>query len=250
MDKNGPLWVFLSFILGLWPCRKDRAYTLGLQVDLGFIFQNFRCGRTAYVAQHDYEMDSLCYFIKLSYDYWKATGICFLLQVYLWGITGLFDTEWRETIEKILETWLIEQKHNTLSQYTYPTLAGDKVSEKPYTHLKGHQNMWQQTIMGWDATKFVNLSLFSYIRWWQVPVSLFNTFEHDGSRSASTSVLQNGLINVEGSGNIHYILSKWKEHHSNSKQVKYLSFLILITLKDGYRSGRGHLWACHSSKKR
>lgn len=34
-----------------------------------------RCGRTAYVAQHDYEMDSLCYFVKLSYDYWKSTGI-------------------------------------------------------------------------------------------------------------------------------------------------------------------------------
>jgi meiotically up-regulated gene 157 (Mug157) protein len=35
---------------------------------------DFKSGRTIHVAMHNYEIDSLCYFIKLSYDYWKATG--------------------------------------------------------------------------------------------------------------------------------------------------------------------------------
>eukprot|EP01127_Copromyxa_protea_P009808 TRINITY_DN2339_c0_g1_i3.p1 TRINITY_DN2339_c0_g1~~TRINITY_DN2339_c0_g1_i3.p1 ORF type:complete len:564 (+),score=71.19 TRINITY_DN2339_c0_g1_i3:407-2098(+) len=78
---------------------------------------DYRCGRTAYVAQHDYEMDSLTYFIKLSYDYWKSTGI-----------SAIFDEDWREAIVAILDTWDIEQNHNSKSQYTYPTLLKDKGS--------------------------------------------------------------------------------------------------------------------------
>ena len=87
-----------------------------------------RCGRTAYVAQHDYEMDSLCYFVKLSYDYWKSTGIRFITKLST-GINALFDTEWKSAIEKIIETWLIEQNHYIKSSYTYPTLQNDKVGD-------------------------------------------------------------------------------------------------------------------------
>ena len=61
-------------------------------------------------------MDSQCYFVKLSYDYWKATGI-----------NALFDVEWKGAVEKIIETWLIEQNHNEQSKYTYPTLDHDRV---------------------------------------------------------------------------------------------------------------------------
>ena len=36
---------------------------------------NIQSGRTIHATMHSYEIDSLCYFIKISYDYWKATGI-------------------------------------------------------------------------------------------------------------------------------------------------------------------------------
>jgi hypothetical protein len=44
------------------------------------------------------------------------------------GINAIFDSEWRQTIKRIIDTWLIEQNHNRESQYRYPTLDGDKVA--------------------------------------------------------------------------------------------------------------------------
>ena len=36
---------------------------------------DFKCGRTIHVAQHDYEMDSLAYVVRLAYLYWKKTPL-------------------------------------------------------------------------------------------------------------------------------------------------------------------------------
>lgn len=70
---------------------------------------DFKCGRTIHVAQHDYEMDSLAYVVRLAYQYWKKTGrTCWMQNV-------------QKTWHRIVDMWIVEQDHSK-STYTYPTL--------------------------------------------------------------------------------------------------------------------------------
>src|SRR3990167_2255121 len=72
--------------------------------------QDILSGRTIHVAMHDYEVDSLCSFIKLSYKYWKASDV-----------TEIFEEEWLKTAKTIVSLWQLEQDHHN-SNYTYPIL--------------------------------------------------------------------------------------------------------------------------------
>ena len=73
---------------------------------------DFKCGRTVHVAQHDYEMDSLAYVVKLAYQYWKKTGrTCWMTEV-------------QKTWHRIVDLWILEQDHSK-SKYTYPTLENN-----------------------------------------------------------------------------------------------------------------------------
>lgn len=49
---------------------------------------NLRLGRTGFIATYNYEIDSLAYFIRLSYRYWKATSL-----------TSIFTQEWIDTVD-------------------------------------------------------------------------------------------------------------------------------------------------------
>ena len=80
---------------------------------------DFKSGRTIHVAMHNYEIDSLCYFVKLSYDYWKLTGI-----------SDIFDEQWKSAVNLIIKTWRIEQDHSQ-SQYRYPELRFVNGNAKP-----------------------------------------------------------------------------------------------------------------------
>tara|TARA_B100000795_G_scaffold183742_1_gene139367 strand:- start:380 stop:8629 length:8250 start_codon:yes stop_codon:yes gene_type:complete len=73
---------------------------------------DFKCGRTIHVAQHDYEMDSLAYVVRLAYQYWKKTGrTCWMQNV-------------QQTWHRIVDMWILEQDHSK-STYTYPTLENN-----------------------------------------------------------------------------------------------------------------------------
>lgn len=73
---------------------------------------DFKCGRTIHVAQHDYEMDSLAYVVRLAYQYWKKTGrTCWMQNV-------------QKTWHRIVDMWILEQDHSK-STYTYPTLTNN-----------------------------------------------------------------------------------------------------------------------------
>ena len=85
---------------------------------------DFKCGRTIHVAQHDYEPDSLSYVIRLGYLYWKKTGR-----------TCWMTSEWLKTLHRIVDLWILEQRHET-SSYTYPTLKnGGKGTRTCYTGM-------------------------------------------------------------------------------------------------------------------
>lgn len=75
---------------------------------------DFKCGRTIHVAQHDYEMDSLSYVVRLAYLYWRKTGR-----------TCWMEGQLQETVNSIVDLWILEQNHTLLSTYRYPTLKND-----------------------------------------------------------------------------------------------------------------------------
>jgi len=61
-----------------------------------------------WVWEQKYEIDSLCYPLQLSYLYWQATGQ-----------SGIFDADFRDTVEKIIALWKVEQNHGTKSPYRF-----------------------------------------------------------------------------------------------------------------------------------
>ena len=80
---------------------------------------DYRSGRTVHIGQHNYEIDSLCYFIRLSYHFWKVTGV-----------NRHLTTKWRETIRVIIDLWKTEQRHETESCYRYAELSNEGKGRK------------------------------------------------------------------------------------------------------------------------
>lgn len=60
------------------------------------------------VHERKWEIDSLCYPIRLAYEYWKTTGDA-----------SIFDNEWLKAIENIYETFVAQQRKNGIGPYTF-----------------------------------------------------------------------------------------------------------------------------------
>lgn len=60
------------------------------------------------VHERKWEVDSLCYAIRLSHQYWKATGD-----------TSPFDAEWREAMRTVVKTFRTEQLKDGPSPYRF-----------------------------------------------------------------------------------------------------------------------------------
>ena len=58
--------------------------------------------------ERKWEIDSLCYPIRLAYHYWKTTGD-----------TSVFDKEWTAAIVNILKTFKEQQRKNGVGPYTF-----------------------------------------------------------------------------------------------------------------------------------
>jgi len=69
--------------------------------------------------ERKWEIDSLCYPIRLAYYYWKKTGN-----------TAMFDTSWKNAMKRIYETFIEQQRKNGTmdSPYTF-TRETDKQSD-------------------------------------------------------------------------------------------------------------------------
>jgi meiotically up-regulated gene 157 (Mug157) protein len=60
------------------------------------------------VHERKWEIDSLCYPIRLGYHYWKSTGD-----------TAPFDQEWKKAIQSILDVFRDQQKKNDRGEYSF-----------------------------------------------------------------------------------------------------------------------------------
>jgi len=58
-------------------------------------------GKTEKIWERKYEVDSLAYFLSLSYKYWKETGS-----------RMIFTDDWLESAKLIVATWVKEQRHS------------------------------------------------------------------------------------------------------------------------------------------
>ena len=58
--------------------------------------------------ERKWEIDSLCYPIRLAYHYWKTTGD-----------TSVFDEEWLKAIENIVKTFKEQQRKDSLGPYKF-----------------------------------------------------------------------------------------------------------------------------------
>ena len=73
--------------------------------------------------ERKWELDSLCYPIRLAYHYWKVTGN-----------TSIFDKKWRYAMSRVYETFVQQQrKKGTMSTpYTFTRGQGDAVLNGGY----------------------------------------------------------------------------------------------------------------------
>jgi len=60
------------------------------------------------VAERKWEIDSLCYPIRLAYGYWQATG----------GVEP-FDSDWKQTAQTVLETFRTQQRKDGKGPYSF-----------------------------------------------------------------------------------------------------------------------------------
>ena len=68
------------------------------------------------VHERKYEIDSLCYPIRLAYEYWKQTGD-----------GSVFDAEWIKAVENILITFRAQQRKDGLGPYKF-----QRKTERPF----------------------------------------------------------------------------------------------------------------------
>ena len=64
------------------------------------------------VGERKYELDSLCYPIRLAYGYWKQTG----------G-TQPFDARWQAAMRSVVETMRTQQRKNSVGPYHFQRMA-------------------------------------------------------------------------------------------------------------------------------
>ncbi len=70
--------------------------------------------------ERKWEIDSLCYPVRLAHGYWKTTGD-----------TSIFDDKWRQASHLIVETWRIQQRKNDKGPYTFQRVTSAATDTLP-----------------------------------------------------------------------------------------------------------------------
>jgi meiotically up-regulated gene 157 (Mug157) protein len=78
------------------------------------------------VHERKWEIDSLCYVVRLAHGYWKVTGD-----------TAIFDKTWDQAMRLIVETFRTEQRKNGESPYYFTRMTTWMIDAPPFSG-KGH----------------------------------------------------------------------------------------------------------------
>lgn len=78
------------------------------------------------VHERKWEIDSLCYVVRLSHGYWKNSGD-----------TAIFDKTWDQAMRLIVETFRTEQRKNGDSPYYFTRMTTWMIDAPPFSG-KGH----------------------------------------------------------------------------------------------------------------
>lgn len=73
------------------------------------------------VLERKWEVDSLCYAIRLSHQYWKTTGDA-----------SAFDDEWKSAMQMVVKTFKTEQLKNTKSEYYLLRKTDNMIDAPPF----------------------------------------------------------------------------------------------------------------------
>jgi meiotically up-regulated gene 157 (Mug157) protein len=79
---------------------------------------------TAELCERKWEIDSLCYPIRLSHAYWKATGD-----------TSCFHSGWHEAAKLIIKTFREQQRLNGPGPYRFQRTTDNPIDTPPFTGL-------------------------------------------------------------------------------------------------------------------
>ncbi|WP_449389503.1 glycoside hydrolase family 125 protein [Chryseobacterium lineare] len=66
------------------------------------------------IHERKWEVDSLCYVMRLSYNYWKATGD-----------SSVFDSDWKKAMRLILQTFKDQQRKDSKGPYKFQRANGN-----------------------------------------------------------------------------------------------------------------------------
>ena len=71
-------------------------------------WKNDRTAMKDGLHERKWEIDSLCYTVRLAYNYWKTTGD-----------TSVFDKDWQKAAALIVDTFKVQQRKNGLGPYKF-----------------------------------------------------------------------------------------------------------------------------------
>ncbi|MGH6655574.1 MAG: glycoside hydrolase family 125 protein [Actinocrinis sp.] len=98
-----------------------------------------RADRNPWVWERKYEVDSLCFPLLLAYRTWRR-----------YGRADVFDALFWRAVGRILDTWEVEQEHETRSDYRFRRSRG-LISNLPVPGRRGHGREVAVTGMTWSG---------------------------------------------------------------------------------------------------
>ena len=126
-DSSAQVWPYVPFTAKDLPLRKMIAGVINRQVKCilldpyanafldGNEISEWKSDITEMkpgLHERKWEIDSLCYPIRLAHGYWKATGD-----------TSVFDTRWNEAMELIYSTFKVQQRINNPGPYSFKRIT-------------------------------------------------------------------------------------------------------------------------------